>query len=164
MSVFARIALTPDRTPSRGEGAESARKRAELAESLDTDRAALDRLDDDHYDGIIDRTTWTRQRNRLIERIGARQREYQERLARVPVVEVNLDLGTVATEWPDRTATWRHEAARAVLESVLIHAHPDGVPSIVAKRKTDTETTYRARLRAHREELLARRVELVWHA
>ena len=164
LSVFARIALTPDTRPARTSSAEGGRECDELAVSLKSDRAALDRLDDDHYDGVIDKATWMRQRSRLIERIGARQREYQQRLARVPVVEVTLDLGTVATEWPDRTATWQHEAARTVLESVLIHAHPRGVPSVVAKRTTDTDDTYQTRLRAHREELLARRVEFVWCA
>lgn len=164
LSVFARIALTPDSLPSRTPGAEGARERDELAESLQTDRATLERLDDDHYDGIIERATWMRQRSRLIERITARQRQYQQQLARIPVVHLSLDLGTVATEWPDRNATWQHEASRMVLESVLIHAHPEGVASIVAKRKTDTDQTYQARLRQHREDLLALRVELVWHA
>ena len=165
LSVFARITLTPDARPVRaGDDAEGLRQRDELAVLLDSDRAALERLDDDHYDGIIDRATWTRQRSRLIERIGARQHEYQQHLARVPVVDVNLDLGTVATEWQGRTPQWQHDATCIVLRSVLIHAHPAGVASIVPRRREDTTASYRARLREHRQDLLARRVEFVWHA
>ena len=165
LSVFARIALTPEARPVRaGDDAEGLRQRDELAVLLDCDRAVLERLDDDHYDGVIDRATWTRQRSRLTERIGARQHDYQQHLARVPVVGVNLDLRTVATEWPGRTPQWQHDATRIVLRCVLVHAHPAGVPSIVPRRREDTTASYRARLREHRQDLLARRVELVWHA
>ncbi|HZK05619.1 MAG TPA: recombinase family protein [Actinomycetaceae bacterium] len=162
LSVFAQIALTPETRPTRGAG--SSTGNIELRAQLDTDRAALDRLDDDHYDGVIDRATWMRQRARLVERISTRQREYQQHLAAVPIVDVNLDLATVAAEWEGRTATWKHEATRLVLQSVLIHEHPDGVPTIVAKLKTDTPDTYQARMREHRQGLLAQRVELIWHA
>ena len=75
------------------------RGREALAESLESDREAMERLDDDHYDGIIDRATWMRQRSRLVERIRSRQHDYQQRLARIPVVDVNLDVSTVASEW-----------------------------------------------------------------
>lgn len=163
LSVFTRIALTPATRKARTSHGDAG-KREELAALLDSDRTTLDRLDDDHYDGIIDRPTWLRQRSRLIERIGARQRQYQEQLARVPVLGAGFDLGTVATEWEDRSPAWKHEAARIVLPAVLIHAHPEGVASIVAKRREDTDATYQARLRQHREQLLARRVEFVWHA
>lgn len=135
-----------------------------MAEGLESDREALERLDDDHYDGIIDRATWMRQRTRLIERIRSRQHDYQQRLARIPVVDVSLDVSTVASEWEGRSATWRHEATRLVLDTVLIHAHPTGVPAVVPKRRGDTKESYRARLREHRNGLLARRVEFIWHA
>lgn len=163
LSVFETIALTPTSRPTLG-GKGNQPDRGELRSLLDFDRAALEQLDDDHYDAIIDRGTWIRQRSRLLERISARQREYQESLAHVPAVGLNLVLETVANQWPDRTVTWKHEATRMVLQSVLIHSHPEGVPTIVSKRKTDTSDTYRARLRAHRQELLAQRVELVWRA
>ena len=162
LSVFSRIALAPEQLPSRT--AEADGEREALAEGLESDREALERLDDDHYDGIIDRATWMRQRSRLVERIRTRQHDYQQRLARIPIVDVNLDVSTVASEWEGRSATWRHEATRLVLDTVLIHAHPQGVPAVVPKRKGDTKESYRARLREHRNDLLARRVEFVWHA
>src|SRR5699024_11677085 len=88
LSVFSRIALTPEHMPSRT--AEADGEREALAEGLESDREALERLDDDHYDGIIDRATWMRQRSRLVERIRSRQLDYQQRLARIPVVDVTL--------------------------------------------------------------------------
>lgn len=159
-SVFSRIALTPDKRPRVHTGGE----REELAAALESDQAALQSLDDDRYDGIIDKATWVRQRTRLVERIQARQRDYQSQLARMPVVGVDVNMATVASEWPDRPVAWQHEAARLVLEAVLIHAHPEGVPSIVNRRRGETTKTYQARLRAHRERLLARRVEFIWRA
>lgn len=162
LSVFATIALTPEQLPSRT--AETDRERDALADRIESDRNALERLDDDHYDEIIDRTTWIRQRSRLIERIRSRQHNYHQRLARTPVLDVDLDVSTVATEWVGRTATWQHEAARLVLDTVLVHAHPKSVATIVSKRKTDTPDTYQARLKEHRNDLLARRVEFIWHA
>jgi site-specific DNA recombinase len=83
------------------------------------------------------------------------------------VIDVDENMATVATEWPDRSVAWQHEAARLVLEAVLIHAHPEGVPSIVNRRRGETgETgeTYQARLREYRQGLLARRVEFIWRA
>jgi site-specific DNA recombinase len=161
LSVFSRIALTPDKR--RSDRADSG-EREKLAVALETDQAALQHLDDDRYDGIIDKATWVRQRNRLVERIQARQRDYQNQLARTPVIDVDVNMATVATEWPDRSVAWQHEAARLILEAVLIHAHPEGVPSIVNRRRGETSETYQARLREHRQRLLARRVEFIWRA
>ena len=43
--------------------------RVGLAATLDADRERLARLDDDYYDGLIDKTMWVRQRSRIAERI-----------------------------------------------------------------------------------------------
>lgn len=75
-----------------------------------------------------------------------------------------MDMATVATEWPDRPVGWQHEAARLVLEAALIHAHPKGVPSIVNRRRGEPSQNYQARLREHRQRLLARWVEFIWRA
>lgn len=160
LSVFSRIALTPDKRPR----VQTTGERETLAVALEADQAALQSLDDDRYDGLIDKATWVRQRTRLVERIQARQRDYQSQLARMPVVGVDVNMTTVASEWPDRPVAWQHEAARLVLEAVLIHAHPEGVPSIVNRRRNETAESYQAQLRAHREQLLARRVEFIWRA
>ncbi|MDR1187829.1 MAG: recombinase family protein [Bifidobacteriaceae bacterium] len=163
MSVFAQVSLDPRRL-SQNE-AEAATRRQELALSVDADRAALRRLDDDHYDGIIGRADWMRQRARLVERITVRQRERRQRLAKTPLVDMaTLDLSTVASEWRGRPPQWRHDAARTVLEAVLIGPHPEGVPCSVSRRRGETEDDYQDRRRAYRAELLPRRVEFVWRA
>ncbi|MFL0459231.1 recombinase family protein [Kytococcus sedentarius] len=163
LSVFSRLALTPETLPAR-DGSETERAHDELSVLIDSDRTVLNRLDDDHYDGLIDRATWARQRSRLTERISTRQREYQQHLARKPVLDVDIDLGTVASEWAERTAQWKYDAASIVLEAVLIHGHPKGVSPIVSRRRDEPDETYQARLREHRQSLLARRVEFVWCA
>ena len=157
LAVFATITIT-GRPQNQGD----AGKATELQEQLSADREALQRLDDDHYDGIIDRATWLRQRSRLIDRITARQHDYQHALPARPLV--TIDAATVADEWAGRTPAWQHEATRLVLDAALVHEHPAGIASTIARRKDDTDETYQARLRDHRRGLVARRVELVWHA
>jgi site-specific DNA recombinase len=159
LAVFATITTTghPTRRDDQSPG-----KTAQLQEQLSADRIALERLDDDHYDGTIDRATWLRQRSRLVDRITARQHDYQKALPARPLAVI--DAATVADEWPGRTPAWRHEATRLVLDAALIHAQPAGMASVVRPLRDDTEETYRARLRDYRQKLLARRVELVWHA
>jgi DNA invertase Pin-like site-specific DNA recombinase len=163
MSVFAQVSLDPKRRTQ--DEAAAAKERHELALSVDADRAALRQLDDDHYDRIIDRADWMRQRARLVERITARQSEHQQRLAKTPLVDTaSLDLSTVASEWHGRRPQWRHDAARTVLEAVLIGPHPEGAPCSVSRRRGETEDDYQSRRRAYRAGLLPRRVEFIWHA
>ncbi|MDR0592481.1 MAG: recombinase family protein [Bifidobacteriaceae bacterium] len=159
LSVFASVALKPGGGPrgARGGALDALRR------SLDADREALDRLDDDHYDGLIDKRAWARQRARVSERMAARQREWAA-IQPPSVLGAGIDVATVADEWAGRTAAWRHDAAALVLEAVLVHAHPEGVWASAPRYGSDTPEVYAARQRAYREGLLARRVEFVWKA
>ncbi len=160
MSVFAQVSLDPKPRTDADDV-----DRREAVALLDADRAALRQLDDDHYDRIIDRADWIRQRTRLVERITARQQDHQRRLAAAPLVDVTaLDLSTVAGQWDGRPPQWQHDAARTVLEAVLVGPHPEGVPCSVTRRRGETEDDYQERRQAYRAELLARRVEFVWRA
>jgi len=68
-----------------------------VQKQLTTDRAALSRLDDDHYDGLVNRATWLRQRARIQERI-ARNQALIERT--MPTLHAPaFDLDTVARDW-----------------------------------------------------------------
>lgn len=158
LAVFGTI--TTANRPARDDG--NREKATELQGQLSADRIALKRLDDDHYDGTIDRATWLRHRSRLVDRITARQHDYQRALPAQRLV--TIDAATVADEWASRTPAWKHEATKLVLDAALIHAHPAGMASIVRQPGAEPEADYRARLRDYRRELLARRVELVWHA
>ncbi|MDR0592510.1 MAG: recombinase family protein [Bifidobacteriaceae bacterium] len=159
LSVFAQIALKPGlgRVQTAGGALDV------LGRRLDADRAALEELDDDHYDGLIDKATWARQRARISQRIAARQKDWAARQPEV-LVGQGVDMASVADEWEGRTVAWRHAAASLVLEAVLVHAHPGGVAAVIPRRKADTDESYAARLRDHRRRLLAQRVELVWRA
>jgi hypothetical protein len=154
LAVFAQIAVTPAK-PRRSKGQAA---RAGLAAALDSDRARLARLDDDHYDGLIDRAAWVRQRARIADRIEKTRREYT---AATPEAAPAIDVTTVAAEWAGRTPMWQHQAASLVLEAVLIHARPAGEKVRNPRpRRGETDEAFQAR----RAEALAPRVEFVWRA
>lgn len=127
---------------------------------LVTDRSALSRLDDDHYDGLVDRATWLRQRARIQDRITKNQALAAQAAPTLPVAA--FDLGTVATEWGEHTPAWQNQAARLLLDRVIIHAHPKGMGSTTHQRKGEDAEAHRARHAALRGEIMALRVELVW--
>ncbi|MDR2381824.1 MAG: recombinase family protein [Bifidobacteriaceae bacterium] len=161
LSVFSRIAAGPE--PGGGGPGSGPGEAEALRVLIEKDRRALAELDDDHYDGLIDKPTWARQRSRLSDRAAARQREWQ-RLAVPATLAAGIDAATVADQWAGRPPGWRHAAAAAVLDAVLIHAHPAGSAPIIPKLRGEAPESYRVRLRAHREAMLAQRVELVWRA
>jgi hypothetical protein len=158
LAVFARITLDP---ASRAEPANDQAARAGLAAALDADRARLARLDDDHYDGLIDRAAWVRQRARIAERVEKARRDYQ---AAMPDTGPGIDVTTVAAEWEGRTPLWQFQAASLVLEAVLVHAHPADMMTAVPKRRDEATEAFRVRRDQHRAKVLARRVEFVWRA
>jgi hypothetical protein len=158
LAVFARITLDPSR---RADGTKDATARAGLAAVLDADRARLARLDDDHYDGLIDRASWVRQRARIAERVEKARRDYQ---AAMPQTAPMIDVTTVAAEWEGRTPLWQFQAASLVLEAVLIHAHPADMMTAVPKRRDETTEAFHVRRDQHRAKVLAQRVEFVWRA
>jgi DNA invertase Pin-like site-specific DNA recombinase len=161
LSVFARIAANPAppaASPSADGGAV-----AGLRVLVEADQRALAELDDDRYDGLVDKATWVRQRARLSARIDERRREWQGLLA-PEAVAGGIDAATVAAQWADRPVGWRHAAASVVLEAVLVHAHPAGVAAVVSRRRGEDDADYRARLAQHRQGLLARRIEFTWRA
>lgn len=159
MATFEQITLNPTtRTrPSTDPGT-----RVGLAVRLDADRERLAQLDDDHYDGLIDKTMWVRQRARIAERIEATRREYT---ATMPEhAGPGIDVTTVAAEWEGRTPMWQYQAASLILQTVLVHAHPADMMTAVPKRRNESTEAFHARRDAHRADILARRVEFVWRA
>ncbi|RXW33489.1 recombinase family protein [Propioniciclava flava] len=159
LATFEQITLNPTtRTrPNADVGA-----RVGLTARLDADRERLARLDDDHYDGLIDKAMWVRQRARIAERIEATRREYA---AAVPEhAGPGIDMTTVAAEWKGRAPLWKYQAANLILEAVLVHAHPADMMTAVPKRRNETVEAFHARRDAHRADVLARRVEFIWRA
>lgn len=160
LATFEQITLAPSKraTPSVDAGA-----RVGLAARLDADRERLARLDDDHYDGLIDKAMWVRQRARIAERIEVTRREYA---AAMPEQEgPGIDVTTVAKEWAGRTPLWQYQATSLILEAVLVHALPNGMNGATpARRRNETVEAFHTRRTVYRAEVLARRVEFVWRA
>ncbi|MFV0251956.1 MAG: hypothetical protein ACK5H2_01285 [Beutenbergiaceae bacterium] len=126
------------------------------------DRERLGRLDDDYYDGLIDKAMWVRQRARIAGRIEATRREYT---ATTPEhAGLSIDVTTVAAEWEGRTPMWQYQAASLILQVVLVHAHPADMMTAVPKRRNESTEAFHVRRDAHRAAVLARRVEFVWRA
>lgn len=160
LAAFEQITLTPTiRTTSAADQT----ARVGLAARIDADRELLARLDDDHYDGLIDKAMWVRQRARIAERIEATRREYTAALPEQ--AGPGIDVTTVAAEWSGRTPMWQYQAASLILEAVLVHPLPDGVNGATpARRRNETVEEFHLRRTAYRAEILAHRVEFIWRA
>lgn len=159
LATFEQITLNP---ATRSQPSTDLASRVGLAAKLDADRERLAQLDDDHYDGLIDKAMWVRQRARIAERIEATRREYTAALPEH--AGPSIDVTTVAAEWKGRTPAWQHQATSLILESVLVHAHPADMMTAIPKRRNETTEDFHVRRDAHRAEVLARRVEFIWRA
>ncbi|SJN34383.1 Mobile element protein [Microbacterium esteraromaticum] len=159
LATFEQITISPTkRSKSDGDLA-----RVGLTATLDADRERLARLDDDYYDGLIDKAMWVRQRARIAERIEATRREYTATLPEH--AGLSIDATTVAAEWKGRTPMWKYQAASLILQAVLVHALPEGMNGATpARRRNETVEAFHERRAAYRAEVLAHRVEFVWRA
>lgn len=160
LATFEQISLAP---AQRSTSATDQKARSGLAAALDADRERLAQLDDDHYDGLIDKTMWVRQRARIAERIERTRREYA---ATTPEhAGPRIDVTTVAAEWAERTPMWQYQAASLILEAVLVHALPEGMNGATpARRRNESVEAFQARRTVYRADILARRVEFIWRA
>ncbi|WP_454119598.1 recombinase family protein [Microbacterium lacticum] len=131
-----------------------------VQKQLATDRAGLTRLDDDHYDGVVDRATWLRQRSRLQDRISKNQALLEEASPTLQVAA--FDVTTVVEQWHQKSPAWQNQAARLVLDRVIVHGHPAGMGSTTNRRKNESIAEHEARHSRFRAEIMARRIELVW--
>lgn len=131
-----------------------------VQKQLAADRAGLSQLDDDHYDGLVDRATWLRQRARIQDRIVKNQALTDQTMPTLPATAFDLDM--VAAEWSEHTPAWQNQAARLLLDRVVIHAHPKGMGSTTNRRKGESIEAHQVRHDELRGEIMARRVELIW--
>lgn len=160
LATFEQITLSP--TKRKKPDVDRA-ARVGLAATLEADRERLARLDDDHYDGLIDKAMWVRQRARIAERIERTRRQYAATLPEQ--TGPGIDVTTVAKEWAGRTPMWQYQATSLILQAVLIHAVPEGMNGATpARYRNETVEAFHARRDAHRANILAHRVEFVWRA
>lgn len=160
LATFEQISLAPAQRSTSGVDQKA---RSGLAAVLDADRERLAQLDDDHYDGLIDKAMWVRQRARIAERIERTRREYA---ATTPEhAGPRIDMTTVAAEWAGRTPMWKCRAASLILEAVLVHALPEGMNGATpARRRNESVEAFQSRRTVYRADILARRVEFIWRA
>lgn len=160
LATFEQITLHP--TQRQASGTDLA-ARVGLTATLEADRERLAQLDDDHYDGLIDKAMWVRQRARIAERIEATRREYT---ATMPEhTGPSIDVTTVAAEWQGRTPLWQYKATSLIMQAVLVHALPEGMNGATpARRRNESVEAFHLRRAAYRTEVLAHRVELIWRA
>ncbi|WP_067191783.1 recombinase family protein [Micrococcus lylae] len=160
LATFEQITLSPSKRAKPGADVAA---RVGLAATLEADRERLAQLDDDHYDGLIDRAMWVRQRARIADRIERTRREYA---AAMPEhTGPGIDVTTVAAEWKGRTPLWQYQATSLILEAVLVHALPEGMNGATpARRRNETVEAFHVRRTAYRADILARRVEFIWRA
>jgi len=159
LATFQQITVAPT---TRSGSSTDLSSRVGLAARLDADRDRLAQLDDDHYDGLIDKAMWIRQRARIAERIERTRREYTAALPEH--AGPSIDVTTVAAEWTGRTPMWQYQATSLILEAVLVHAHPADMMTAVPKRRNESVEAFHVRRDAHRADVLARRVEFIWRA
>ncbi|WP_454261540.1 hypothetical protein [Pseudoxanthomonas mexicana] len=108
----------------------------------------------------MDRASWLRQRARIQDRIIKGQALIEQATPLLPTAAFDLD--AVADEWDGRTPAWQNQAARLLLDRVVIHAHPKGMGSTTNRRKHETVQQHEVRHAQLRAEIMAQRVELVW--
>jgi site-specific DNA recombinase len=160
LATFEQITLTP--TQHKKPDVDRA-ARVGLAATLEADRERLARLDDDRYDGLIDKAMWVRQRGRIAERIERTRREYAATLPEQ--TGPGIDVTTVAKEWAGRTPMWQYQATSLILQAVLVHALPEGMNGATpARRRNETVQAFHARRTVYRANVLAHRVEFIWRA
>jgi hypothetical protein len=94
---------------------------AELVKVITQGRRALEGLDDDYFDGRMDRARWERQTSRITERIERAQRQ----LGQTSRSRVLSDLPHVRDQlervWNEREVAWRSELLGAVVERVIVN-------------------------------------------
>lgn len=132
----------------------------ELRQQIRDAERLLERLDDDHADGVLDRRRYLRQVSRTQERLDALRRELAEVQRSVFVVETG---GRSLREvWAEHDATWQRTLLGHVIEKIVIEPHPVGMTTNLSRRRGESDESLRNRRREHRELLLLERVHVTW--
>src|SRR5512132_445131 len=94
---------------------------AELVGLVNEGRRSLEALDDDFYDGRIDRARWQRQTTRITERVERAQRQLAQSTSAGILAEVSGSRDQLERIWGERDVAWRSELLAAVLERVVVN-------------------------------------------
>jgi DNA invertase Pin-like site-specific DNA recombinase len=93
---------------------------AELVTAIDEGRRALEALDDDFYDGRIDRARWQRQTGRITERVERAQRRLSSGRRSTLLAELPDSRAKLERAWEEQDVAWRAELLAAVINRVVV--------------------------------------------
>jgi DNA invertase Pin-like site-specific DNA recombinase len=91
---------------------------AEFVRVINEGRRALEALDDDHYDGRLDRARWQRQTARVTERIERAQRQLTKGSGIRVLADLPHSRDRLVRRWEEGSIAWRAELLGAVIERV----------------------------------------------
>ncbi len=132
----------------------------DLRHRIADDERLLERLDDDYSDGVLNRTRYLRQVDRVQQRLDGLRRE----LAALQREVFVIDSGgrRLQDVWNEHDATWRRTLLGHVIETVVVEPHPAGTTTHLSRRRGEDDVSYKSRRKEHREKLLAKRVHVHW--
>jgi DNA invertase Pin-like site-specific DNA recombinase len=94
---------------------------ADLLKVIDEGRRTLEALDDDHYDGRLDRVRWHRQTARVTERVENAQRQLTKGTRAAVLGDLPGSRKLLSRLWEERDVAWRSELLGAVIEKVVVN-------------------------------------------
>jgi hypothetical protein len=103
------------------QAASSNGREAEMVKIIDEGRRALEELDDDHYDGRLDRARWQRQTTRIAERVERAQRQLSKGTRAAILVDLPRSRDNLERVWEERDVGWRAELLGAVIDKVIVN-------------------------------------------
>ena len=94
---------------------------AELVNVVTEGRRTLEALDDDLYDGRLDRARWQRQTGRVTERIERAQRQLAKSTRMSVLADLPDSRELLERSWEERDVAWRSELLGAVIDRVVVN-------------------------------------------
>ncbi|MFC5066198.1 recombinase family protein [Actinomycetospora atypica] len=134
----------------------------DLRERITSDERRLERLADDFYDDVIDRTTFERQQSRVRARLET-SRTALAKLMRARPTVVETGGRSVVDVWDEHDDVhWRRELLARVVENVVVLPHPRHMASTLTRRKIEAANEFEARRAEHRDRALFERLRITW--
>jgi site-specific DNA recombinase len=94
---------------------------ADLLKVIEEGRRTLEALDDDHYDGRLDRARWQRQTARVTGRVENAQRQLTKGTRAAVLADLPGSRKHLSRLWEERDVTWRSELLGAVIEKIVVN-------------------------------------------
>lgn len=138
-------------------------KYAELRRALAADGERLQKIEDDHYDNVLTRSAYLRQKDRIETRMRETEAAMQQSAAET--VLNRLPRGNeLRIMWGEQDASWRRQLLSAVLDHIVVSSFPKGKASNLTKRKIETDAEFTERRESHQVDILEDRTEIIWRA